>query len=99
MRQTTLHNPPKVHAQRGSKQVGQVTSQGMGELVTLREIVCAAGTYAPSVLIFPRKKENKIFSRDTPAGTLGLTHEYASGWMNGYLLLTALEHFVKHSRA
>ena len=82
---TTVHQPPKVIAQKGAKQVGQVVSQERGELITLCGIVSAAGTCLPPVMIFPRKKDNFNFARDTSPGTLALTHSSGSGWMNGEL--------------
>ncbi|GFR80199.1 transposase [Elysia marginata] len=44
---TTVQRVPKVIASRGQKQVGQITSQERGELITMCGIVSASGLAVP----------------------------------------------------
>lgn len=53
--------------------------------------ICASGSFAPPVYIFPRKKVTPAMYEDGPAGCIGLAHE--SGWMTGFNFLKALQHF------
>ncbi|KAJ8019461.1 hypothetical protein HOLleu_41073 [Holothuria leucospilota] len=57
---TTVQKVPKVIAKKGSKQVGQVTSQERGQLVTVCGIVGATGIALPPVFVFPRKNFRDI---------------------------------------
>lgn len=91
---TTVQRVPKVVAVKGCKQVGQITSSGRGELVTLCGIVSATGVALPPVYVFPRKLLRETMMNGAPEGALGLAS--ASGWMNSVNFLKVLEHFVKH---
>lgn len=93
---TTAHNPPKVVAARGEKQIGQVTSADRDELVTVLCTVNAIGNALPPVLIFPRVRFKDFFLKGAPAGSLGLANR--SGWMSSELFLLALEHIVRHTK-
>lgn len=91
---STVTSPPKVIAQRGSKQIGQVTSAERGTLVTTLFFINAAGGFLPPVFIFPRVNYKDIMLSNGPPGALGLAN--ASGWMNEECFLKALQHFVSH---
>lgn len=93
---STVTNPPKVIAERGSKQIGQVTSAERGTLVTTLFFINAAGGFLPPVFVFPRVNYKDIMLSNGPPGALGLAH--ISGWMNEECFLKALEHFVAHVR-
>ncbi|XP_077529007.1 uncharacterized protein LOC144141305 [Haemaphysalis longicornis] len=93
---TTAHNPPKVVAARGEKQIGQVTSAERGELVTVLCTVNAIGNALPPVFIFPRVRFKDFFLKGAPAGSLGLASK--SGWMSSELFLLALKHTVRHTK-
>lgn len=51
---STVHNPPKVLAKKGQKQVGGMTSGQRGYNVTMIGAINAGGGYMPPMLIFPR---------------------------------------------
>lgn len=51
---TTVQRPDKIVARKGRKQIGAVTSQERGELVTLAMAVSALGNHIPPFFIFPR---------------------------------------------
>lgn len=93
---STVTNPPKIIGERGSKQVGQVTSAERGTLVTTLFFINAAGGFLPPVFIFPRVHYKDVMLSNGPAGALGLAN--LSGWMNEECFLKALEHFVLHVR-
>lgn len=91
---STVTNPPKVIAERGSKQIGQVTSGERGTLVTTLFFVNAAGGFLPPIIVFPRVNYKDIMLANGPPGGLGLAN--ISGWMNEECFIKALEHFVVH---
>ena len=68
----TVQKVPKIIAQKGQKQVAQITSRERGELVTLCGIISATGVALPPVLVFPRKKYHAEFLNGSPEGSLGL---------------------------
>lgn len=92
---TTVHKPPKVLAEKGEKQVGQITSAERGTLVTMCGAVNALGNSIPPMLIFPRVHFKDAMIQGAPVGTIGACH--ASGWMTGDNFMLWLEHFAKHS--
>ncbi|CAH1970304.1 unnamed protein product [Acanthoscelides obtectus] len=93
---STVTNPPKVIADRGSKQIGQVTSAERGTLVTTLFFINAAGGFLPPVFVFPRVNYKDIVLNNGPPGALGLAQ--VSGWMTEDCFVKALEHFVIHVR-
>ena len=88
---TTVQSVPKVIAEKGTKQVGQITAQERGTLVT--ECCCAnaAGQALPPAMIFPRVNFKDYMLEGAPASTLGS----ATGWMNAKLFPQVLAHFIK----
>ncbi|CAH1957748.1 unnamed protein product [Acanthoscelides obtectus] len=93
---STVTNPPKVIAERGSKQIGQVTSAERGTLVTTLFFINTAGGFLPPVFVFPRVNYKDIMLNNGPPGALGLAQ--VSGWMTEDCFVKALEHFVIHVR-
>ncbi|XP_018357454.1 PREDICTED: uncharacterized protein LOC108757511 [Trachymyrmex cornetzi] len=91
---STVTTPPKVIAQRGTKQVGQVTSAERGNLVTVLFMINASGSSLPPVFIFPRVHYKDIMLVNGPVGALGLAN--SSGWMNEECFVSALQHFMKY---
>lgn len=91
---TTVHVQPKVIAQRGAKQVGQIASAERGRLVTVCCFINALGNTVPPAFIYPLKtfKEEKFVGY--PPGSLGLAHP--SGWMTHDNFLNVMKHFIKH---
>lgn len=94
---TTVHNPPKIVAKKGQKQVGQVTSGERGVLVTACCIISASGSAVPPCLIFPRVHYKDHMIKGAPVGTTGFATK--TGWMNGDIFLEVLKHFQKNTRA
>lgn len=93
---TTVHNPSKVVAAKGCKQVSKTTSGERGELVTACCAINAAGGFIPPFMIFPRKNWQDRMLHNCYPGTVGTTH--SSGWMTSDNFVKFLEHFVKHSK-
>ncbi|KAK6166826.1 hypothetical protein SNE40_023441 [Patella caerulea] len=89
---TTVVKPNKVVASTGTKQVGSLTSQERGQLVTLCAAVSAAGQAIPPFLVFPRVNFKSYFLNGAPPGADGSAHP--SGWMTHENFLLFLKHFV-----
>lgn len=93
---TTVQKVPKTIAPKGQKQVGQITSQERGELVTIVGIVSAAGLPIPPVFIFPRINFKDCMTTGVSEGVLGLAS--GNGWMKNDKFIRVLEHFIHHAR-
>ena len=93
----TVHKPPKIIAAKGAKQVGQITSGERGTLVTMCGTINAQGNHIPPLMIFPRVHFRNTMLTGAPPGSLGLANP--SGWMNGEIFLTWVDHFIKHSNS
>lgn len=93
---TTVHNPKKVVAGKGCKQVSKVTSGERGELVTACCAINAGGGFVPPFLIFPRKNWQDRMLNNSYPGTVGVAHP--SGWMTGPNFPNFLKHFQKHTK-
>lgn len=94
---STVHNPPKVLAKKGQKQVGGMTSGQRGYNVTMIGAINAGGGYMPPMLIFPRVNFTDFMTKGALEGTLGGANP--AGWTNEKLFFEFMEHFVKHSRS
>lgn len=94
---TTVQRPPNIIAQKGCKQVSQITSAERGTLVTLCCFINASGGTIPPVFIFPRAKVADYMSIDAPSGSLICVHK--SGWMTSDNFFKVICHFVKYSHA
>lgn len=95
---TTVHRPSKVIAEKGTKQVGQTTSQERGTLVTVCNGINAIGNYIPPFMIFPRVKVREFMYIGAPPGSVGVGHPKHSGWMTHENFKEFFEHFVKHTK-
>lgn len=93
---TTVSTPQRILAPKGTHQVNKVTSQERGEMTTLCCIIDASGNTIPPAMIFPRVNFQAEFTKDAPAGTLGLAAK--SPWMTGLLFLKVLQHFITYSK-
>lgn len=92
---TTVLQAPKIIAQCGKKQVGQIVSAERGELVTLCGIINAAGCSIPPAFVFPRVRFKDQFLVGAPTGSLGLATR--SGWMTKELFPLVLRHIKEYS--
>lgn len=93
---STVQKPTKVIAKKGTKQVGSVTSQERGTLVTLCVAVNAVGNAIPPMFLFPRLHFKDHFIRDGPIGCIGGGNK--SGWMQEKEFLDFMKHFAKHAK-
>jgi hypothetical protein len=91
---TTVQKPNKIIARKGIKQVGALTSQERGTLVTMVIAVNACGNSVPPMFLFPRKKFFDHFIRDGPNDCIGASN--GSGWMNEECFVTYINHFIRH---
>ncbi|XP_072401074.1 uncharacterized protein [Diabrotica undecimpunctata] len=94
---TTVQKPSKVVAEKGTRQVGALTSGERGTLVTIALAVNAIGNSIPPIFIFPRKRYKDHLVRDSPVGCIGVGN--ARGWMQKEEFLVYLNHFQKHTNA
>lgn len=93
---TTVQKVGKVIAEKGTKQVGGITSCERGVLVTVCVAVSAVGNATPPMFLFPRKKFQDHFIRDGPPGSIGAAN--GSGWMTVETFYTFMQHFIAHAR-
>ena len=93
---TTVQRPDHIVAKKGKKQVGAITSQERGVLVTCAVAVNATGNTIPPMFIFPRKRYYDHFIRDGPVGCIGTGN--GSGWMQEDDFLVFMQHFAKHTK-
>ncbi|CAH1979615.1 unnamed protein product [Acanthoscelides obtectus] len=92
---TTVQKPDRIVARRGFKQVGRITSQERGTLVTLAIAVNAIGNSIPPYFIFPRVNFREHMLSGAPPGSAGAANQ--SGWMKKEHFLHWCQHFVKHT--
>lgn len=81
----TVQKPQKVLAEKGIRQVAQMTSAERGALVTTCCIISATGQFLPPAMVFPRVFFKAHMLKGAPPGTIGLATQ--SGWMNADLFL------------
>jgi hypothetical protein len=93
---TTTQKPRKVIAVKGTKQVGAITSQERGTLVTVCLAVNAIGNAIPPFFVFPRKNFHPHFIRDVPPSCDGSGNK--SGWMQNNDFLWFMKHLVKFAK-
>lgn len=93
----TVQKPPRVLAEKGIKQLGQITSGERGVLVTICCCINAAGRSFPPAYIFPRVNFKEHMLHGAPPDSLGLAVQ--SGWMNVELFVQVLQHFIKQTKS
>ncbi|XP_023312194.1 uncharacterized protein LOC111692417 [Anoplophora glabripennis] len=91
---TTVQGPTKVLAEKGQRQVGQVTSSERGCLVTMCGTINAIGNSIPPFLIFPRVNYKEYMIKGASHGTVGAATP--SGWISAEVFVKYLEHFIHH---
>ena len=90
----TVLAPPTILAEKGCKQVGQISSAERGILVTACCYISAEGRFLPPAMISLRVNFKDYMTKDAPAGTLGL--DCQSGWMNSISFVKTMKHFIKY---
>lgn len=91
-----MQETQKVIAERGQKQVGQLTSAERGQLVTMVGCINAVGNSIPPMLIFPRKFFKKQMIKGSPPGSIGGANP--SGWINADIFKDWMNHFITHAK-
>lgn len=89
---STVHEPGKIIASKGAKQVSKMTSGERGSTVTIICAMSAAGTFLPPMMIFPRKRMVDTLMNGAPPQSVGCCS--ASGWTDSDLFVKWLEHFA-----
>ena len=92
-----MQKSPRIVAEKGAKQIGQVTSHERGVLVTMCCCANAVGQALPPANIFPRGHSKQHMLHDAPNGSLGLACK--SGWMTKELFVEVFNHFLKFMNA
>lgn len=93
---TTVHIPPKVLAQKGSKQVGRMTSGERGQNVKMIAAINAIGNIIPPLFVLPRVHLKSHMLKGAPPGSVGAANP--SGWSTKDIFVQFLEHFIKHAK-
>lgn len=93
---STVHIPPKILAERGSKQVGGMTSGERGQNVTMIAAINAIGNSIPPMFIFPRVHFKTHMLKGAPPGSVGAANP--SGWSTEAIFVQFLEHFIKYAK-
>lgn len=84
----------RVLADKKQRQIGQIVSGELGELVTFCEIIIATRTIISSVYVFYASTANTIpFLNGAPEGSLCLTNR--SGWISAELFIQDLK-YIQH---
>jgi len=91
---TAVHNPGRIIARKGQKQVGKITSGERGKTVTVICTANAAGTFVPPLMIFPRKNMTNLLIKDAPPGTVGAAS--ITGWTDSTIFCQWLRHFIEY---
>lgn len=94
---TTCHDPQKVVAERGARQVSGATSAERGTLVTVAVAVNAVGNCLPPHFVFPRAKCRDHFLNGGPSGSTASAN--LSGWMTDTDFLCYMQHFHQYTRS
>lgn len=88
---STVQNPTKILAKKGSKQVGFATSWERGKNITVICALSASGIYVPPTFIFARKRLDPNLKKGGPPGSQNECSE--KGWVTEELFLKYLKHF------
>jgi hypothetical protein len=94
---TNVHQPRKIVATKGARQVSKVTSGERGATVTVICAISAAGTYLPPMMIFPRKRMVDTLMVGAPPQSLGCCS--TNGWTDSSLFVKWLQHFVQFTNS
>lgn len=93
---TTVQGSSKVIAEKGQRQVGQVTSSERGTLVTMCGAINALGNCVPPLLIFPRVHFKDFMLKNAPPGAIGAATP--TGWISSEVFLLWMRHFIAFSK-
>lgn len=85
---TNVQRPSKIIATKGERTVGKVTSGERGATVTVICAMSAAGSYLPTMFIYPRKRTIAALLNGAPPQSVGYTS--ANGWTDSNLFINGL---------
>ncbi|KAJ8946050.1 hypothetical protein NQ318_005528 [Aromia moschata] len=94
---STVHNPGRILARKGEKQVGAITSGERGQNTTIVCCFSASGQYIPPMFIFKRMRMKDGLEKNGPAGAIYKCSK--SGWITEELFTEWLQHFAKYANA
>ncbi|KAJ8982174.1 hypothetical protein NQ317_013959 [Molorchus minor] len=94
---STVHNPGRILARKGEKQVGAITSGERGQNTTIVCCFSASGQYIPPMFIFKRMRMKDGLEKNGPAGAIYKCSK--SGWITEELFTDWLQHFAKYANA
>jgi hypothetical protein len=86
------HRHSEVITTRGKKKLAFLTSAERGNLITVVTCMNATGTYAPLLIVFPRKNMKQELMDGAPAGSISACHP--SGWIQTNIFTKCFDHFV-----
>lgn len=75
----------KVVGLKGKKQIGAISSQERGSLITVVTCMSATGHYVPPLLVFPRVNMKQELMDGAPNGSIAACHK--SGWIQTDIFL------------
>lgn len=84
----------KVLSLKGKKQVGTLSSQERGALMTIVTCMSASGIFVPPLIVFPRKNMKPELLNGCPPGTIARCHP--SGWIQAHIFTDWLNHFINY---
>jgi hypothetical protein len=90
----TVHNPPKVAAIKGKRQVGSVTSGEREVTVTIIGCINTMNNSVHLLLLLPHVHSKIHMLNSGSPGTHGTSH--SSDWSNGDKFLEFLDYFIYH---
>lgn len=94
---TTVQKPRQVISQKGTKQVGKMTSAERGELTTVACTICADGSSIPPLVLFPRVRMQPQFLHGNMPGTKVCAVK--GGWMTAEIFANEyLDHLIENTK-
>jgi hypothetical protein len=84
----------KVLAVKGKKQIGTLSAQERGALMTIVTCMSPAGIFIPPLIVFPRKNMKPELLNGTPPGTIARCHK--SGWIQSNIFTDWVQHFIDY---
>lgn len=87
----------KVISVRGSRRVGQISSQERGSMVTMALAVNAEGNSIPPFFLFARKNMQSSFMENSSPGAVGFAN--GSGWMQQTEFVEYIKFFIDKTKA
>lgn len=81
-----MHKPPEIIAQKGVKQISEVTSAERGFNTSMIGCINAVGNYFPPFFIFPRVNFKRNMLHGAPPGSVGAANP--TGWSTSDIFIS-----------